>query len=269
MNTKPALLERYSLPIFLILTPVLSLGIPLFLPLPPELVPLLMVFIPALLAILLTAITEGRKGIAKLLGRLLRWRIGFKWYAISLGLALGVRLAMGPLALLFGWIPAIELRAWAPQQFLLIGVFSLIGAILEELGWRGYALPGLMANRSALVSALLIGIPWGVLHLGLTLPGMMNAGTPWTATMLQILGLSVVLTWLFVQTRGSLVAGILYHAGQNFFVFLNGGLTSSQDLWLLTFVTAALALILIALFGTHLQRSPAKEPAGIAVGQVK
>jgi membrane protease YdiL (CAAX protease family) len=168
---------------------------------------------------------------------------------------------MSLLALLLGWVPAIQFRSWSPQQFLIIGVFALIGAVLEELGWRGYALPRLLAHRSALVSALLIGIPWAVLHLGLTLPGMMNAGTSWAATILQIIGLSVVLTWLFVQTRGSLVIVILYHAGQNFFVFFNDGLTPAQDLWLLAIVTTALAFVLTLLFGSMLQTSPAEKAA--------
>jgi membrane protease YdiL (CAAX protease family) len=194
------------------------------------------------------------------LGKLFQWRVGLRWYVLSLGLAVGVRLAQGLLALLLGWVPSLQLRPWSPQQFLLIGVFALIGAVMEELGWRGYALPRLLAQRPALISALVIGIPWGILHLGLALPGMMNAGTPWTATVLQIIGLSVVLTWLFIQARGSLVIVILYHAGQNFFVFLNDGLTASQDLWLLTVVTLLLALLLVILYGPNLQREPEKKP---------
>jgi hypothetical protein len=104
------------------------------------------------------------------------------------------------------------------------------------------------------------------LHLGLTLPGMMNAGTSWAATILQIMGLSVVLTWLFMQTRGSLVIVTLYHAGQNFFVFLNDGLTLAQDLWLLALVTLALAILLILLFGANLQRMPVKKGAIVDAG---
>ena len=124
---------------------------------------------------------------------------------------------------------------------------------MEELGWRGYALPRLLASRSALSSALLIGIIWGVLHLSLTFPGQMNAGSHWLPTILQIIGLSVVLTWLYIQTGGKIVIPILFHAGQNFFVFLNEGITLTQQLWLLTIVTLAYSLAIFLLFGANLR----------------
>ena len=267
MNTKSDFIELYSLPTFLILTPLLSLAIPLFLELPTELVPLIMIFIPALMAIVLTSLSKGRKGVVALLQKLIQWRIPFKWLAISLGLAFGLRLAISLLALLFGWIPAIQFNAWSPQQFLIIGVFTLIGAVMEELGWRGYALPKLLSQRSALTSALLIGIPWGILHIGLILPGQMNAGTSGLETILYLIALSVVLTWLFVQTRGNLVVVILYHAGENFFVFLNGGISLTQSLQLLNLVTIAFAIVLVLLYGVNLQRNFVKKPGMVDAAQ--
>ena len=177
MNTKSTLFERFSLPLFLILTPVISLAIPLFLSLPTEIVPLVVILVPALMAILLTLFSEGRKGVMALLQKLVQWRLPFKWFAISLGLAFGLRLAMSLLAFLLGWIPTIQFNAWSPQQFIVIFVFTLIGAVMEELGWRGYALPKLLSQRSALTSAILIGIPWGILHIGLILPRQMNIST--------------------------------------------------------------------------------------------
>jgi membrane protease YdiL (CAAX protease family) len=269
MNTNSTFIQRFSLPLYLILTPLLSLAVPLFLSLPTELVPLMMIFIPALMAILLTSLSEGRKGVIALLQKHLQWRMPFKWLAIPLGLAFSLRLAMSLLALLFGWIPTIQFNAWSPQQFIMIGVFTLIGAVMEELGWRGYALPKLLSQRSALASALLIGIPWGILHIGLILPGQMNAGTSGLETVLYIVALSVVLTWLFVQTRGNLVVVILYHAGENFFVFLNGGISITQSLRLLNIVTIALAIGLIILYGVNLQRDFIKKRAVVNPAQVE
>jgi membrane protease YdiL (CAAX protease family) len=257
---KNTTIERFSLPAFLILTPLISLAIPLFLPLPSEVVPLLIAIIPALMAILLTAISDGRKGVVALLKKIIQWRMSIKWYVVAFGLALGLRLAMSVLAVLLGWIPAIQIRIWSLQEFIIIGIFILIGGIMEELGWRGYALRKLLPNHSGLFSALFIGVIWGCIHLGLNLPGQMNAGLPWLPTILQIIGFSVILTWLYIQTRGNIVIPILFHAGQNFFVFLNGGITLTQQLWLLTVVTTALALILIAIFGPDLQRGPVQKP---------
>ena len=54
MTADPTFVERLSLPLFLILTPMISLGIALFLPLPTVVITLLMILVPATLAILLT-----------------------------------------------------------------------------------------------------------------------------------------------------------------------------------------------------------------------
>jgi hypothetical protein len=139
--------EQFALPAFLILTPLLSLAIPLFVPLPTEITPLMIAIIPAVLATLLTALTVGGSGVRALWKKLFQWRVGIQWYVITLGLALLLRLAMSILALLLGWIPAIQIRAWSLPEFI------LIGGAMEELGWRGYALPMLLASRSALYSA--------------------------------------------------------------------------------------------------------------------
>lgn len=260
MSTGRTTIERISTSLFLILTPLISLAIP-FLPLPVEATPLVMVLVPALLALLLTAMTGGRESLRALLRKPFQWRVGFKWYAIALGLAFGTRLAMSLLALGMGWIPAIRVRPWPPQLFIIFGIMTIFGAVMEELGWRGYLLQRLLAHRPALVSALIIGVPWGVIHLGLLLPGQMNAGAPWLPIILQLIGLSVTITWLFVQTRGNLVIPILYHAGQSYFAFFDEGLTVTQSAWLFTAVTLGLACILILIYGVELQRRPAKKPA--------
>jgi membrane protease YdiL (CAAX protease family) len=236
----------------------MSLAIPLFLPLPPEIVPLVMVFVPALLAIFLTALTQGRKGVGALLRKLFQWRVGSQWIAIALALALGLRFTISVLAVLLGWIPTIRLTPWSLPEFIIIGVFIVFGAVMEELGWRGYVLPRLLTRPSALSSALIIGVLWGIVHLGLILPGQMNAGSHWLPSILYIIGLSVVLTWLYIQTQGNLVVPILFHIGQSYFVFLNGGITPSQQLWLMSGVTLVIGLVLILLYGANLQRGPVK-----------
>jgi len=61
MNTKPTFIEQYSLTIYLVLTPLISLAMALFLPLPTVLIALLLLLVPSTLAILLTALAEGVK----------------------------------------------------------------------------------------------------------------------------------------------------------------------------------------------------------------
>lgn len=266
MTTRSTLIERYSLAIFLIFTPLLSLAIPLFLSLPPEIIPLLIALIPAIMAVILTALTAGRKGVGVLLRKRYQWRVGLKWYFIAMGLALVLRLTMSLLALVFGWIPAIQVRPWSPVEFVIIGSFILIGGAMEELGWRGYALPKLLARRSVLFSALFSGVIWGGLHLSLNLPGQMNAGAHWLPTILQLIALSVILTWLFVRAGGSIVMPVLFHAGQNLLVILNGGISLTQQLWLLTIVTLPMAAILMLFFGPNLRPIAEEGPMVLKAG---
>jgi hypothetical protein len=84
------------------------------------------------------------------------------------------------------------------------------------------------------------------------------------STILFIFGISVILTWLFVQTKSGIVAGIVFHAAQNFFVFLNGGMLAAGifwESWLLTAVTLVMAVALIVLYGPSLQRGSVKAAA--------
>jgi len=148
MKTNSTFIERYSLLIYLILTPLISLAIALFLPIPTVTIALLMVLVPVTMAILLTALAEGGKSLRALLKKLFQWRISLKWYAVALGIPAGIILASSLLAFLLGWISSIRVNDWSPPQYLIISIFTFIGAIMEEFGWRGYALPRLLANRS-------------------------------------------------------------------------------------------------------------------------
>ena len=270
MNALSAFFERYSLILFFVLTillsyaitPLLSYAIRLQI-LPPDVESSLVVLVPSIIAIFLAGMTGGRKGVAGLLKKLVQGRVRFKWYAITLIVALAVRLSVSLLALVLGWIPRIQIRSWTPAQFIAFFVLLYIAAALEEVGWRGFALPKLLAQRSALFSSLLIGVLWGTVHLALHLPGLMLSAFPWPATLIELIGLSVIITWLFVNTGGSLVIASLYHAAQSFFVIVNEGISGPQLSWLLAISNLALVLILVLVSGPALRRGPSSYPAGV------
>jgi membrane protease YdiL (CAAX protease family) len=231
-----------------------------WLPLPREVLPFLIVLIPALLALVFTAVSDGKSGVRALLGKLGRWRISLKWLAIALLLALALRLAMSVAALLLGLIPAIQLRPASPSQLLVLALILIIAAIPEELGWRGYALTKLLTRRTALVASLVIGVLWGTLHLALLLPGMMYEAAPPLPTLLHLIALSVLITWLYVQSGGSVVLTTIFHAAQSFFVIVNEGISQSQQTWLMAGVYLAAALVVAILTGWQLTRQRAERP---------
>ncbi|MBV6449372.1 MAG: hypothetical protein MHPDNHAH_00082 [Anaerolineales bacterium] len=263
MNTNSTFIERHALTIYLILTPLISLAIAVFLPLPIELIVLLMLLVPSTLAILLTALAEGRQSVAELLKKLFQWRINIKWYGITLMLSVGMIVIADALAFLVGWSPTIQFHIPASSQLIANFILILLVAVLEELGWRGYALPRLMIHRSPLSSALILGFLWGLLHIGL---GLVD-GRPWLPTFLAPFGLSIVMTWLFLHTRGSLAMAMLFHFVFDYTPqFLLFGLPIEQAVWTQAIVSLAVAFIFIALFGTNLQRS-VKEPVMVGAGQ--
>ncbi|KAA0022455.1 CPBP family intramembrane glutamic endopeptidase [Antrihabitans cavernicola] len=51
------------------------------------------------------------------------------------------------------------------EPFLVILVFQFIGACGEELGWRCFLQPYLQTRYSLVVSAVLVGLMWGVWHI--------------------------------------------------------------------------------------------------------
>jgi len=255
MNMLISLIKKHSLAIFCALTIALTFAATL-LPLPGDALPVVIVFIPAFMAIALTALSEGRTGVRSLLGKLARWRINFKWAIIALALALGMRLTISLIAAALGTIPAIQLRPGSPVQFVALALILFIFAIPEELGWRGYALPKLLKHRSPLAAGLIVGVFWGLLHLSLHLPGLMFAGLPLLPTMLQLVGLSVLITWLYVKTGGNILLTSLFHASQSFFVIVNTGVPPTQLVWLMAGVYLVLALVIVIIAGSGFARKP-------------
>ena len=255
MNRMTSLSKQHALAIFCGLTITLTFAATL-LSLPGEGVPVVIVFIPALMAIALTALTDGKAGVRALLGKLTQWRISFKWVLIAVALGFVMRLTISLIALGLGLIPAIQIRPMPAAQFVLLALILFIFAIPEELGWRGYALPKLLKHRSPLSASLIIGVLWGALHLALHLPDMIYADLPILPTLLQIMGLSVLITWLYLKTGGNILLTSLFHAAQSFFVILNEGIPLMQLIWLMAGVYLAVALIIVILLGSSFVGKP-------------
>jgi uncharacterized protein len=243
--------------LFLILTPLISLTIALFLPVPTVAVVLFLLLIPSTLAILCTALAEGRKGLAGLLWKLIQWRISSKWYLVAILMPIGIILTSSMVAYLLGWSTTpLQINIPVSSQLIFNFILILLVAVLKELGWRGYALPRLMVFRSPLASALMIGTLWGLLHIGVGLAD----GRPWLPTLLAPFGMSVTLTWLFLHTRGSLTMAILFHFMVDYSPqFFLSGLSIEQAIWSQAIANLAVALTLVLIYSPGLQRGQAQD----------
>lgn len=168
---------------------------------------------PFVAALIVTGVVEGWSGIRALLGRIVRVRIGLRWYAVIFGLpVLLCATAVAIMAALGQVTASPTVAAWRelPDRFLFIFLFIGLG---EEPGWRGFALPRLQKNNSPLTASLILAPLWALWHLPLMGNEFPPAVIP--AFLISLLGGTLIQTWLFNRTRGSVFAQMLFHATVN------------------------------------------------------
>jgi uncharacterized protein len=170
---------------------------------------------PLVAALIVTAITEGRIGIKDFLKRLVRWRVGIKWYAVVFLLPLfcclvaaGIALATG--AQLKNATEYSNLWSELIPKFIFILLFIGLG---EEPGWRGYALDKLQKLYSPLKSSLILAPIWALWHLPLMGTEFPTPIIP--AFLLSVVGATIVLTLVYNGTQRSILLPMLMHATVN------------------------------------------------------
>jgi membrane protease YdiL (CAAX protease family) len=151
-----------------------------------------------------------------------------RWFLVILLIPVGVTGVAAVGASLLGgsevvWGEAVrELRS-NPLAILPTLFFATLPPILEEFGWRGYALDRLQMNQSALGASLLLGVVWAVWHLpSFFLTGSFRREFVGFATsgfwlfMIGIVALSVIFTWVYNHTSRSILGIIFLHGWVNF-----------------------------------------------------
>lgn len=210
-------------------------------------------FGPAAAAIIVTAMTDGKDGVKELLSHLVQWRVGLRWYAVALGLP--------ALLAVIALVLHQAFRTSASVQLGALSVFDLVVFVLvagEELGWRGYALPALLKRASPLRASIVLGVLWGVWHLPtFWIPGTPQYGRPFAAFLLMTTAYSVLLSWAWLHTRGSVLIATVFHGSINLSQgFFLGGVERATQYWLLAAVYSLAALILVVRLGPTMRRTP-------------
>ncbi len=167
-------------------------------------------------AFLITAVTQGRAGVRRLLQRLVWWRVGLQWYAVAVLL---IPLTEILVAVAIGSPDA--LKALSPAALLLYpaayAAHFFFGPLFEESGWRGFALPRMQHQYGPLWGTLLLGILWSAWHFFLYAPvwfqsGNIAEGLLGTGMFVAITtSMTFIFTWLFNNTQASLLLSILLH----------------------------------------------------------
>jgi membrane protease YdiL (CAAX protease family) len=205
---------------------------------------------PLLAALITTAVTRGRAGLRELGSRLIRWRVGWGWYAVAVGLPLAAHLITVGVNLMLG-APAPSLTQLAPWYTVLL-VFAarlintLEGALGEEPGWRGFSLPHLQATRSPLAATAILAGLVALWHTPLLLPrfGM----RPFE--LVGVVAVTFFFCWLFNRTGGSILVPLVAHAAEGsidptgFWAGVSGAAESrSRVLYVLVWCAIAIGLL--------------------------
>jgi membrane protease YdiL (CAAX protease family) len=207
-------------------------------------------FGPAIGAVIVTRAASGRAGVSDLLRRTVRWRVGLGWYVVAILITEAVTLAAAAAPALWGGPVRIE---HLPLDGLKVALFVTV--VGEEIGWRGFALPRLMAYWRATPASVILGLMWGLWHL----PTFFLAGTaqsqfPFPAYLLYTTALSVLMTWLFFRTQGSVFFATVFHGCVNTFVVTNPALEPATLHWLQAGSYAAAALLVVRFAGPPFRR---------------
>ena len=223
------------------------------------------VFGPAIAAFILVGRESGRDGIVQLLRRAIKTGFSTWWWLPTLLLMPLIGLLTAGILSLLG----VEIPDWmAPTLVtaLVTALFILfLGGGLEEFGWRGYALDRMQNGQNAVVASLVLGFFWGMWHLPLFfIEGTTQEVIPLWQFILQIMVLSVLFTWLYNNTAGSLLVAILFHTiGNTTAALLPPYFAIETGRWVYFGILLVTTLLVIATWGwqTLSRGSTAPQPS--------
>lgn len=166
-----------------------------------------------------------------LLGRSIRdwihnmfhWRVQRRWYVFALLFPAAVIVVVSAMFVALGEdldrsLLGERLAVYVPMLVFL----TLLGGGNEEWGWRGFALPELLERHRPVAATLILGSLWALWHLPLLAAqddlshglGGAELTVVLAATVINIIGLAFFYTYLYLNTRSTLLA-VLFHGSFN------------------------------------------------------
>lgn len=204
---------------------------------------------PTLAAFLVTAITEGRPGVKALWGRFWNRNLSLKWLLVTLLSFEALRLITNLIVRTIDGQPYPIVDTSNPFWMIIPSflVAFITSGMAEEFGWRGYVLPRFQAKWNALTSSIVLGLIWAAWHIpGIIIP---NISPLYQQNFLEwvpgiLLG-SFLYTWVFNNTKGSVLAAALLHATWNTSVIV----LPASSYWYFYGIFLLVVIIIVIIFG--------------------
>jgi membrane protease YdiL (CAAX protease family) len=205
---------------------------------------------PTLAAFLMTAITEGKPGVKALWGRFWNRNLNLKWLLIALlGFDL-MKLIANLIVRMIDGQPYPIINTYTPiwmtiPLFLSTFISSGMG---EEFGWRGYVLPRFQAKWNALTSSIILGILWAAWHIpAFIIPNVspLYQQNYWEWLPMVLL-YTFIFTWIFNNSKGSVLAAAILHATMNTSLVVLPTYTSG---WLYYGLLLLVIILIVVVFG--------------------
>jgi uncharacterized protein len=179
-----------------------------------RLAPLVVVgfFGPVLIAVLLSLLEGGREGLRALFRPLRIWRVGMLWYVVALGLP-GAILVVG--MALYRLLGGSDASPWLyPPASAQTVAALLVIPFTEQIAWRGFAYPRVEERLGPLAASVVVGLAWAIFHV--QKHAFLDGGVGLALTPVMILFMTagtVVYTWIYRRTRGSLLLVVVANMG--------------------------------------------------------
>lgn len=206
MNKYLAFFSKYEVPLFLLLTYLLSWWSAPFTG--GSIIP----HGPALAALIVLGLAVGKHGVRKWWRRVTHWRVSFVWYLAGPAIILGYHAIGFMINLLLG------AQVVSPPQLSLGTLLMLlfVGGLWEEPGWSGYLLPKMKERFAHLPNGLLIAaFVTGVFRSIWHLPLFMYGHIAWFDIFIFSFALQLLIAWVFYRSGGSVPAVMLLHFVSN------------------------------------------------------
>ena len=168
-------------------------------------------FVPSLAGVFLTWKKEGEAGLRHLGRRIVQFNLGWRWYLAAVLVV--VAATLGQLAIMRLLGQAFDKAVFAAQLGSVLPLL-ILGPLSEEIGWRGYALDRLQTKWNALVSALIVGLGWGLWHgplFAMSGTSQHELAIPFVGFVGGVMLQSILYTWLHNNTAGSIWTAIFFH----------------------------------------------------------